>query len=80
MLIVPTVVKMTVMNAIVEAAHSMTTTTGERRPMGTITPEALNTAALAALMIATGQTVISDDERIVVRAPERVSGPFVMGG
>jgi hypothetical protein len=79
MLIVPTVVKMSVMNAIVEAAHSMTTTTGDRRPMATIAPEALNTAALAALMIATGQTVISDDEKIVVRAPQPVAGPFVMG-
>jgi len=78
MLIVPAVVRMGLMNSVVEATHSLQTTTGGPRPMATISPEALKSAALVALMIVTGETVISDDERIVVRAPERHSGPFVV--
>ena len=63
------------MEVIVQTSHGMTDTAGRRAHVSTIDPKALRTAAVTALMIATGNVVIPGDERVLVRAqPEPMAG------
>ncbi len=55
------------MQTIVEATHGMTDTEGERARISTIDPRALRMAALIGLQVATGESVLVQGERIVVR-------------
>lgn len=56
-----------IMQTIVEATHGMTDTEGERARVSTIDPRALRSAALVGLHVATGEVVLVQGEKIMVR-------------
>lgn len=57
--------------AIVLAAHAVSDTAGAAVILNTIDATALRSAALAALLIATGKVVWPGDERLIIRQPKR---------
>lgn len=56
---------------IVNAARSTTDTAGGRAQLGTMNGDALRTAAIMAVSVATGQPVWPESEEIAVAAPTR---------
>ena len=59
---------------IIVTTHGLTDTRGNLRTIGTIDAKALRTAALTALSVATGETVVAGDERIVLDPPRQAAG------
>ena len=62
------------MESIVMTTHGAVDTLGRRFTLSTIEAGALRSAAVAALSIATGATVIPGDEQIDVEAPRQNVG------
>jgi len=71
MLVVSDAAMRMITEAIVNAAHSMTDTTGTRATIGTMEPKALRTAALVGLSIATGEVVWPGSEPLRVGKPQQ---------
>lgn len=80
MLVVSTTQLGLVIQAIVESTHGMTDTGGERRQISTLDPRQLRSAALVALTVAIGETVVPSDERIVVRRQTQRAGILEVEG
>lgn len=74
MLVIPVAVLSEVMQVLVQATHHLTDLAGERKQLSTIDERRLRSAALAALLVATGDSVMPGDERITVRRPRQSMG------
>lgn len=60
--------------AIAAASHGLTDTNGDKITTSTIDPQALKTAALLALQIATGHVMWPGDEPLRIKKPRQVQG------
>jgi hypothetical protein len=64
-------------SAIIAATHGMTDMKGLRAHLGTVNDRTLRQAAICAIMIASGETVLPGDETINIDMPgPQAIGPF----
>jgi hypothetical protein len=77
-LVVPLTYLDLIMEGIAQATHGLTDINGDKRMVSTIDGRQLRTAALLALSIATGETIVAGDERIMVRRQRQVAGILSM--
>lgn len=67
-------------SAIVESTHGLMTIQGQRASIGTIDPKYLRIAALMAVQLACGESVLGGDQQIQLDPPtQHAIGPFLIG-
>jgi len=77
MLVISAPALLNLQSAIVTATHGLVKFDGARAQISTIDPKALRQAAIMAVQIAAGETVLPGDEPINIEVPDRRDyGPF----
>jgi hypothetical protein len=77
MLVISAPALLQLQSAIIAATHGLVGFDGKRIQIGTVNDKQLKGAALAAVLIATGETILPGDETINVDMPSQQSyGPF----